>query len=80
MSEMTEDLKNRIRNFIVGWDVISPDPPRPFTLEDYKLWMDDAIELLEETLGNDIYGNWQEELKQDALKTLQSWKKNELLH
>jgi hypothetical protein len=47
---MTEDLKNRIRNFLVGWDHTSMD--EGFGLEDYDLWINDAINLLTEVLGN----------------------------
>ena len=47
---MTEDLKNRIRNFLVGWDHTSMD--EGFGLEDYDLWINQAINLLTETLEN----------------------------
>lgn len=47
---MTEDLKDRIRNFLVGWDHTSTD--ESFGLADYDLWINEAISLLTEILEN----------------------------
>jgi hypothetical protein len=45
---MTNELKNRIRDFIVGWDQTVND----FTsMADYDLFLETAILLLEETIG-----------------------------
>lgn len=45
---MTEDLKDRIRNFLVGWDHTSMDDS--FGLADYDLWINESINLLTEVL------------------------------
>jgi hypothetical protein len=46
---MTDELKNRIRDFIVSWDnTISDDT---MGLADYDLFLETAICLLEETIG-----------------------------
>lgn len=47
---MKEDLKDRIKNFLVGWDHTSMDDS--FGLADYDLWINEAINLLTETLEN----------------------------
>ena len=46
---MTIDLKDRIKNFLVGWDNISMNE---IGLADYDLWVNEAISLLTETLEN----------------------------
>lgn len=46
---MTEDLKNRIRNFLVGWDHTSMD--EGFGLADYDLWINEAVSLLKDVVG-----------------------------
>lgn len=45
---MEEDLKDRIRNFIVGWNNISTD--ENFSSEDCGVWINNAIALLTEVL------------------------------
>jgi len=46
---MTNELKDRIRNFIVSWnDTIDDDF---MGLADYDSFMETAISLLEETIG-----------------------------
>lgn len=47
---MTKDLKDRIRNFLAGWDNTSMD--ESFGLADYDLWINEAVDLLTETLEN----------------------------
>jgi len=45
---MTEELKNRIRDFIVSWDNTIND--ESMGLADYDLFLETAIGLLEETI------------------------------
>ena len=45
---MSKDLKDRIRNFLVGWDHTSMD--EGFGLADYDLWINEAVDLLTEAL------------------------------
>jgi|LakMenE18May11ns_1017448.scaffolds.fasta_scaffold9302193_1 hypothetical protein len=45
---MTEELKNRIRDFIVSWDNTIDD--ESMGLADYDLFLETAISLLEETI------------------------------
>jgi hypothetical protein len=45
---MTDELKNRIRNFIVSWDNTIDD--EFMGLADYDLFLETAIELLEESI------------------------------
>ena len=45
---MTDELKNRIRNFIVSWDNTIDD--ELMGLADYDLFLETAIELLEESI------------------------------
>ena len=47
---MKEDLKDRIKNFLVGWDHTSMDDS--FGIEDYDLWMEEAVDLLTEIVEN----------------------------
>lgn len=47
---MSKDLKDRIRNFLVGWDNTSMD--ESFGLADYDLWINESINLLTETLDD----------------------------
>ena len=46
---MTDELKNRIRDFIVSWDNTIDDDF--MGLADYDLFLETAIDLLEETIG-----------------------------
>jgi hypothetical protein len=46
---MTDELKNRIRDFIVSWDNTISDDTKG--LADYDLFLETAIGLLEETIG-----------------------------
>jgi hypothetical protein len=45
---MTDELKNRIRDFIVSWDNTIDDDF--MGLADYDLFLETAISLLEETI------------------------------
>ena len=45
---MTNELKNRIKNFIVSWNNTADD--ESFGLADYDLFLQTAIGLLEETV------------------------------
>lgn len=47
---MTNELKETIKNFLVGWDNTSMD--EGFGLADYDLWMETAISLLEQVVEN----------------------------
>lgn len=47
---MTNELKDRIRNFIVSWDNTINDPN--MGLADYDLFLETAIDLLEETIAD----------------------------
>ena len=45
---MTNELRNRIEDFIVDWNNTVND----FTsMADYDIWLETAISLLEETIG-----------------------------
>jgi len=46
---MTSELKDKIRNFIVSWDNTIDD--ESMGLADYDLFLETAIDLLEETIG-----------------------------
>lgn len=46
---MTNELKARIRDFIVSWDNTIDDPN--MGLADYDLFLETSIDLLEETIG-----------------------------
>jgi len=48
---MTDELKNRIRDFIVSWDNTIND--EFIGLADYDLFLETAIKLLEESIEND---------------------------
>jgi hypothetical protein len=45
---MTDDLRNRIKDFIVSWDNTIND--ESMGLADYDLFLETAISLLEETI------------------------------
>jgi hypothetical protein len=45
---MTNELKDRIRNFIVDYDNTVSD----FNMADYDLWLETAVNLLQEVLDN----------------------------
>ena len=46
---MTNELKDRIKNFIVSWNNTIDD--ESMGLADYDLFLETAIDLLEETIG-----------------------------
>ena len=48
---MTDELKNRIRDFIVSWDNTIND--EFMGLADYDLFLETAISLLEESIKDD---------------------------
>jgi len=48
---MTDELKNRIRDFIISWDNTIDD--EFIGLADYDLFLETAISLLEESIRDD---------------------------
>ena len=48
---MTNELKETIKNFLVDWDNTSMDDT--FGLADYDLWMETAINLLQQCVVDD---------------------------
>lgn len=52
-----ENMKSRIKEFLDGWKETENDDM--FSLEDSIFWMDGAVELLKEIIGENDEDDWE---------------------